>query len=211
MRWLASVLAFALVSAGLVLGCSPSHAPVPTAHPLFGAEAKSFLIAPATIEVRPTAGLTPYHPALALLAQRLQERSGHPATLVVDQAAPLHLPFWGRGDLEALERRYKSLVGPRVLFVAWVGGQSALSPSVAGETFSPHSVAIYGDTHAAESPEALVHELGHVLGLVRTPRMDPANPFHDVDRRCVMFFETTGALDFCVACKGDLAVTKAGG
>lgn len=206
--WLASLLAFLAVGSALTFGCAPSRSSaLPAPHPMFGAEAKSLLAAPVTIEVRPSAGRTPYHPALALLAQRLQERSGHAPTLVIDNASPMHLPMWNRGALDAYERTYKSTIGPRVIFVAWLGGMSSLGPAVAGETFSPHSFAIYADAHAAQG-EILVHELGHVLGLVRTPRMDRVNPFHDVDPRCVMFWRTTGATDFCGACKGDLEATK---
>lgn len=200
MRWLAAILT-------LLSACSPVEHARPVANPLFGVQARGFLTAPSVIEVRPSAGKTADTRAVNLMAQRLREAGGDP-TVRLDAAAPTSLALWDRGALDAFERTYRADLGPDVIFIAWLGGRSALGASVVAETFSPHSVAVFPDgRHRDESEEALVHELGHVLGLVRTPRMDSAHPFHDVSPKCVMFYRTAGVTDFCGPCKGDLAAT----
>lgn len=209
--WTPTPIAFAVVGALLALGCGTTQrSPAPLPHPLFGAEAKSFLVGPVTVEIRPSQGRVVDQHALTVLAQRINERCAGPVRFVTDNPAPLGLGSWDRSALDSFERLYRSTLGPRVLFVAWLGGRSALGPAVVGETFSPHSVAIFPDSREHEAAEALVHEFGHVLGLVRTPRMDRDHPFHDVDPRCVMFYRTVGVTDFCALCKRDLEITKGG-
>jgi hypothetical protein len=63
---------------------------------------------------------------------------------------------------------------------------------------------------------ALVHELGHEMGLVNgttkqlTQHEDPHSALHDVSQSCVMYFsldprgDASTPNDYCDACKADL-------
>lgn len=237
MRQLAPVLV-ALSAAALVAGCGPSSrgprtttaatAPTTTASAaaLVGPTAHRLL----RVEVDHVEGHAPDPAALELLWLRLAERTDHAdgVEVVVDDV----LPPTGRerhtvDDVRALAAACldgwpTDDVG--VIHVLYLDGEAdfAFDYSLAGAALGHTTIVLF---HAAIARAAggqaawaaeierstLVHEAGHVLGLVGDgapevlPHQDAAQPGHCDQPGCVMgWTPDEQAMDFCPRCKDDL-------
>lgn len=85
-----------------------------------------------------------------------------------------------------------------------------------GSTFNGTAFALFQDQigaygDAGAEKRAIVHEAGHLLGLVnlgtamQTDHDDPQSPNHDVDSACVMYRSINATSDqFCEDCRADL-------
>lgn len=200
--------ALALVSAlACSAACGPGHAS--RSAPAFGVEAKAFLKNPVTVEVLPTQGHGPSREALQVLTKRLEENGQGVAAIHSSPDAPDARRFWSVEGLESLELARAGSVAPPSLVVLYVQGFLASDWGAGGLHYGPHSVVIFTDAlRVDQEPGALVHELGHVLGLVSNrTHAAPYSAFHDVDPACVMYFKVTGSTAFCDTCKADLAAT----
>lgn len=168
------------------------------------------------IEVDYPASRPPSPAALALLEERLAERCDKPdgVLAVVDDAIPdAEFPdaptvddlddlvatwrdLWpdATTGVQAVHLLYaKGLLdlggGPEeVVGLSWRGGSMALFTDVADAGTSPFV------TPAEVEGSVIVHEAGHLLGLVNSgipmvvEHEDPSHPAHDEDEGCVMFW-----------------------
>jgi hypothetical protein len=166
------------------------------------------------VEVDHVQGQAPSATALALLEQRLEERCSKPGgvTIVVDDAIPSPgLATYSVAQNRALEQQHRDLTSSgttAVFYVLYLDGRSdqdGSSGSVLGWAHGPSSVAIFRETIQSTSSllvtpaevegAVLVHEAGHILGLVATGtpmvtnHQDPAHPGHDVDDGCIMHWQ----------------------
>lgn len=168
------------------------------------------------VEVDHPVGRAPSAAALQLLTQRLQERCNKPGgiSVVVDDAIPTaEFPATVTvQDLERLEADHRDTYsdlsrGIAVFYVLCVTGASNLdgqSTEVLGLSYRGGSLALFMDnanpgpgpfvTRAEIEGAVLVHESGHLLGLVDggvpmvTPHADPSHPDHDADADCIMYW-----------------------
>lgn len=114
---------------------------------------------------------------------------------------------YSRGDLEALESEHRqSRSGPETasIFVLSLDGEFAGGSGSLGVAWKASAFAVFGDQiETASGPlvspsriesAVLVHELGHLLGLVNIgftsprEREDPENPSHSESRDSVMYW-----------------------
>lgn len=214
MRWLPSLVAFVAVGSLLLaaLGCASSHE-TPYVQSV---EARDFLTLPVVVEVVSVEGRDLKPSALALLSQRITENGAGPPLVVASKAQDKRVS-WSDRDLFDFEHAHEQFRGRAArLFVAVLGGTYS-SANASGVQYSSHGIALFPDVWGVEADwgaRCLVHEFGHVIGLVNdAARADRLHPFHDPDPRCVMFYSLTlpglSGDDYCAACKRDLAATKA--
>lgn len=180
------------------------------------------------IEITPTTGHQPKTQALDLLMARANERCNKPQgiNLQVDDLVPLDpVPVghrqWQLADLNTFEQKHVKLASTpdrAVLNILYLDGTYGPNAAAIAISYTGHSIAIFTDMLGPNGPEgaALVHELGHQLGLVNgttkqlTPHEDTTHPLHDINQSCVMFFsldprgDTASPTDYCDLCKADL-------
>jgi hypothetical protein len=179
------------------------------------------------IEVTPTTGHVPNQQALGLLQLRAVERCNKPGgiSVVVDEVAPVDSTAahaWTLADLEAFERAHRTVQATKdtaVLYVAYLDGSYFANGTTVALAYNDHAVALFLDMLGPQGPEgaALVHELGHQLGLVDngvkmlSPHEDPEHTKHDASTSCVMYYaleiggNEKSPTDYCPPCKADLA------
>ncbi len=232
-----SILIIALALSLTVFGCSHDSSGDSllgtSSNSLLSGETYTFL----RVEIDYVDGRPPSPAALSILERRLNERCNKPGgiEIVVDDAIPPVASPTSVAAAAELERLYRDdyAEGTRaVLYVLYVNGDAEGAPYL-GWAYGPTSITMFGDTiddasgptaTAAEIEAAsLVHEVGHVLGLVN--RGAPMAEFHedlhhrghDTNRSCVMHYriETTNVSflgmndgappnDFDAACIADL-------
>lgn len=225
-----------VLSAGIVaMGCGPSSSSARGATPLGPGSAAAALVGPARharlrVEIDHVQGHRPSDDALALLRQRLEERTDHPGgvEVVVDDVLPpteraLHTIEHLR-MLDAVHRDGWPTDEVGVIHVLYLDG--AADPSVGdhlvGAAFGPTSIVIFLDAIGEAVGDAprrmaeverwtLVHEAGHVLGLVGlgapqvVPHVEAYRHGHCDQPGCVMGWTVDErATDFCPRCKDDL-------
>jgi hypothetical protein len=209
------LLALALLLAAAAAGCGSSSSASAAPPILAGSEAKGFLEASPfsamEIEVIPTTGRDPDPGALALFVQRATEHCRKPGgiALTLDgDVAPVNsgATRWTTDQLLAFQsanRKAKTSGDTIVLQVLYLDGSLASDSTALAVTVGPDLVAVFKDRVVATAPadesaaesSVLVHELGHVLGLVNqpdlmvTPHEDLQHPGHCNNRLCVMFWE----------------------
>lgn len=190
----------------LYAGCGPGA--VDTDRPT-GTQAKAMLSATPNaslvVEVDYVLGRRPSASALALLEKRLNERCNKPAgiTVVVDDALPIAQGSYDLRDLKELENSYRDY-DKASLYVLYLDGTTPSPEVVLGWAYADTSIVVFSDvvarnadawaTVAEVEAAVLVHELGHVLGLVNvgTPMIrwheDMRHPGHDTETDCVMYY-----------------------
>ncbi len=182
-----------------------------------GSDAKLFLTATPydrlVVEVDYVETHPPSQAALALLETRLAERLNKPGGIVlfVDDAIPPVVSPTTRKQISALEARHRDFRAEgdqAAIYVLYLNGEFTNDTEVwnaTGLAYGPSSFCIFKETvdqvasrlvAPVEVERAtLVHELGHLLGLVNfgTPMVenheDPAHRGHDVNVLCVMHHE----------------------
>lgn len=216
MRILGALIVATCVGGAAGLGCGGSGGAGAAARGP-GASARDFLddavYDSLVVEVDHVVGQAPSPAALSVLETRLQERCTKPGgvTIVVDDAIPSGGTTYSVADNQALERQHRdqaSSGSTAVFYVLYLDGasdQDGPSGSVLGWAHGPSSVGIFRQTIQGASsllatPEqiegaVLVHEAGHLLGLVNngTPMVanheDAAHRGHDVDDGCIMHWQ----------------------
>lgn len=178
-----------------------------------GAMAKSYLQAsPARsllVEVDWMSGRKPSASSLAHLESILRRELAKPDGVKVAFGGEISTArtSWTVDDMAAAERRFRAQrsSGSRVtMWVAFVGGSFSENDSALGAAFAASAAVVFRDrisdatSAVLLAPEiersVLVHEAGHLLGLVnigyRSPRNheDPAHPHHSVNPDSVMYW-----------------------
>lgn len=225
-----------VLSAGVVaMGCGPSSSSAGGAAPVGPGAAAAALVGPARhqrlrVEVDHVEGRRPSDEALALLRQRLEERTDHPGgvEVVVDDVLPptdraLHTLEQLR-MLDAVHRDGWPTDDVGVIHVLYLDGAAdrSVGDHLVGAAFGPTSIVIFldaireavgGAARRVTEVErwALVHEAGHVVGLVGlgapqvVPHTEGYRQGHCDQPGCVMGWSVDErATDFCPRCKDDL-------
>lgn len=198
------------------------------------------------IEIDWIEGWAPTQSAVTALVSALDGLCHKPGGIQVDlddEIAPPGRTAWSVADIAALEEVHRDGyrdTGSRtaVLYAVYVDAGSDLdegSSRVLGIAYRGSSVALFAETIEEVEPgiplfapiedTVLIHEAGHLLGLVNngtamtTDHQDTAHGAHDVDSDCIMHWtiETqnvvdvllAGKPDFDTVCRADL--TAAGG
>lgn len=130
--------------------------------------------------------------------------------------------FWNGNSLRALERKHRTIFDPdpddRFLnvYIAIVPGNHAApgKQNVIGLQYDDTSIAVFYRKAFNHSYRAalLLHELGHVIGLVDRdfrddkfgPPVNPQRPQHCNVEKCVMFWRVNPKGVFDCRCKKDL-------
>lgn len=196
----------ALLALVLACGCAPSS----DAGFVFGSESRAILSTPARVVVLSVDGRSPSGAAMSILGRRLAENGSGIGSVETVQAASGGRVSWNHASLAAIEHDNVRPT-PGTIVLCYVPGVFGSYPVAIGETYGSHGLAIFSDTRAAKllEPTALIHETGHVLGLVGDPsRVDRSHPSHDLDPSCVMFWQVGAHDDFCMACKRDLTAMR---
>jgi hypothetical protein len=194
------------------------------------------------VEIDWVAGHEPPSESLDALGSALAELVNKPGGVDIvldDELPPQGSPSWTVAETESLEvawrDRYRDLdAGVAVLYYLYVDGNSSAdtdSGRVLGYAYHGSSLIMFAETIAdTESglplqstvgEAVVVHELGHVLGLVNNgvpmvePHQDTAHGHHDDDDGCIMYWavETDAIVDLLLsgapelddACRADLA------
>jgi hypothetical protein len=190
------------------------------------------------VEVDYVAGYPPRQAALNLLRQRLIERCNkNQVTVLIDDAIPNTQSRYDLKDITNLETIYRdawSAGNTAILYVLYLNGSSTFdtpTTKTLAHTFQSSAIAVFKESIDASATatitateiesSVLIHETGHLLGLVNNgttmvlDHEERHSPFHCTQPGCVMHFElettdfltlVTGALpdDFCDLCKADL-------
>lgn len=166
------------------------------------------------VEIDYVSGLPPSTNALTVLQARLSERCNKPGGIevVVDDVLTAgQSTAWSVAQTQTLEAQARDSFASgdtAVVHVLYLDGgtdRDTSSGSVLGYAYTGTSIAIMKQTCDATanrlvSPDeveatVLVHELGHVLGLVnlgaplQSAHEDSAHPGHDAASACVMFWQ----------------------
>lgn len=166
-----------------------------------------------TVEVDYVQGQQPSASALQLLETRLEERCNKPGgvTIILDDRVPSGGTVYSVAANRALEAQHRSTFASgstAALYVLYLDGhsdQDSGGGTVLGWAHGPTSIGIFRESIAAAAnalvttaeveAAVLVHEGGHVLGLVNngtpmvTAHEDAARPAHDVDDGCIMHWQ----------------------
>lgn len=194
------------------------------------------------VEVNYVAGREPDDGALEALANNLEtlcDKPGGVQVIVDDEIPDQGAPAWSLDAAEALEvawrNRYRSAAeGTAILYYLYLDGHSVDDGDdafILGYAYHGSSLVLFKDRidEAAGTlgllgsveDTVVVHELGHVLGLVDngipmvTDHRDDAHGRHDTNDSCVMYWaaETdavtellgSGTPEFDDACRADMA------
>lgn len=228
--------ALVVLTAGAVaMGCGPSSRSAHGATPPGPGSAAAALVGPAAharlrVEIDFVEGRRPGDAALELLRQRLEERTDHPGgveVVVDDVLAPTGRAVHTLDQvrlLDALHRDGWPTDEVGVIHVLYLDGAAdrSLGHHLVGAAFGPASIVVFPDAiHEAVGGSmrragdverwTLLHEVGHVLGLVGlgapqvVPHADAPHPGHCDQPGCVMGWSADEReTDFCARCKDDL-------
>jgi hypothetical protein len=200
-----------------------------------------------TVELDHPAGLAPHPDAVARLDARIEDLTGQQVQVTVDEEAIASPAKATLTDVAALERRHRDSAhsggGAAGLYILYLGGEYAEDAGVLGAAYLGYSVVVFravigkagtprpngecagiiGPTPCEVERAVLVHEVGHLLGLVninhdsKQDHWDEKQGHHCADQRCVMFWqiEVGGPLagpppdEFDPRCKADIAQIRA--
>lgn len=170
------------------------------------------------VEIDSQTGEGPRTDAVNLLKQRIGERLNKPGGVVFEQRdiSIQAQASWTASELRALERDHRdhdTSVGTAVMYILYVGGgyeKDSPDGKVLGVAYSPSSIAIFKDNVDSTRPlgpipifssgdvekAVLVHEFGHLLGLVnlglpmQTPHEDTSDEHrgHSNNQGSVMYW-----------------------
>lgn len=180
------------------------------------------------VEIMPTPGHHPSPEALDTLMARASERCNKPGGIelqvdeeiaVAEQVGPSKR--WTYQELVTFEGTHAKLQPTQqkaVLRILYLDGLYGPNNAAIAISYTGHSIAIFTDMLGPRGPEgaALVHELGHQMGLVNgtsrqlAPHEDGVHALHDLNPSCVMFFsldprgDSVAPNDYCDKCKADL-------
>lgn len=197
------------------------------------------------VEVDYVAGRQPSAAALDALQLALETYLDKPdgVGIVVDDVIPDQgAPVWTYEDAEALEIQYRDHyrdfdTGEAVLYFLYLDGSSdsdTAAGRVLGYAYHGSSLVMFKDTiedtggppfiRQAVEPTVIVHEVGHVLGLVdngipmQTDHLDTAHGAHCANPDCIMYwavgtdkvsdFVHNGPPTFDAECEADLAAAR---
>lgn len=198
------------------------------------------------VEVGSTKSAVPRQAAIDQLTKVMKDLLDKPGGITVKVDAPVadvgHALTLD--EVRAIEdaSRTEFAQGDTAVFYYFVVSESSTDDSaqgkVLGYAYRPTSMVIFQKTIDAVSgglgqpsrdvveSTVVVHELGHVLGLVNTgtamqsPHEDTAHPKHDSNTKCIMYYANNSSElianligggvtpDFDAACRADLAAYK---
>jgi hypothetical protein len=182
------------------------------------------------VEIDYVTDRAPSPAAIARLRERLVQHTGKEVEVVVDDALPrTHRETrWTLAELRELEAAHRDFRGSAEVASMWIvyvegEGDASLGPWPVGYAFGPTSIAVFADQVRAAAPVSggnpeawvLVHESGHLLGLVGQGaaqqhfHMDVEHPGHCSEPSCVMASTADSRHDdFGPECAADLRAAR---
>lgn len=203
-RWSAVLLAAVVVGATSGAGCLDSFVPGRAAALDF-LRADSFTSL--VIEIDHADGAAPDGSATSLLKQRAEERLRKPDGITLQTAKiDSSKDRWSLSDIRAAEDQHRDTrpaAGRMSLYVIYLDGEFAEDGNVLGVHYGPTSVALFKDRIQSGSlaglssrdaeRSVLIHEFGHVIGLVDNgipmvkDHEDNEHPKHSSNSNSVMY------------------------
>jgi hypothetical protein len=156
------------------------------------------------VEIDYVPGREPSENAKRILAARLKEVTRKTVKFLKGNQIP-QAGTWSLDDIAtlSLQRNSKSLAPSLSLYVAYLDGNAAENRFALGRVVASTVIAIFPDVMKKYTPPnvdladvesaGLVHELGHLLGLINLiydsprPHGDPNNPQHSKNPNSVMY------------------------
>lgn len=206
--WVVAALVVASFS-----GCLST--PRSSSHGFLSADPYSKLV----VEIDSVEGKSPRSSAVALLQQRINERLSKPGGVTVFQDAIAgtgsSYSLDGLRALESQHRDHHAQGDTMALYILYVNGHSDQDTSngkVLGVHYGTQSLALFKDSIDGSGPlglsfgvedverSVLIHEFGHVLGLVNNglkmtaDHEDPEHPKHSTNKDSVMYWAVENTL-----------------
>jgi hypothetical protein len=176
-------------------------------------ESITFEIAPIGTSVMPSVG------ALETFRERLHEnricRDDQVRFIVHSVKTPTPIHLWNGNAVRAYERVNRTLLDMRpgdehlIVFVGYINGpwmEGADIRFLGGLQYSPSAFVIFKDGAGDREAGVLLHEFGHLIGMVKNEARDnhdDEHKHHCANKRCAMFWRTPrkGPVDFDYYCK----------
>lgn len=198
------------------VGCIGNPKPHPDPEPIF----RSYVLDELTIEVQSINGLAFDTMQLDIFKSRCQEYSICKSTnihFIVKPSITSTKKSWSYSDIEVFRKKYRTLFDKDskdrkvIVFLAHLQGNYSQPgmEGVAGVAVRNDFVVYFNRFSARAQAPILIHEFGHLLGLVdRTQREgDPSNPDredHCNTVSCVMFWIANNGARFDGLCQRDI-------
>jgi len=173
------------------------------------------------LEIHPTTQSIPNPVALNIFKAKMERfgvcRASNIRIITHDPGIVL-IPAWTSSMLQAWEHRHRTRFDDDpddrslTVFVSYVTGIHTRVGynNIVGLKYDDTSIAIFFRNYAPMKEACvLIHEVGHVIGLVdrECREGDPANPdrpSHCNNENCVMFWQIKGSPDFDSLCQRDI-------
>lgn len=175
-----------------------------------------------TFEIAPIgSGAMPTMSSLEIFRERLHENrlcSRDEVRFIIDEpSGPTMTLLWEHSSIQRYEWQNRRMVDRRpndkhlIVFVAYVLGPFLEGPDIkvlGGIQYSPTAFMIFKDGAAGREAGVLLHEFGHLIGLVKNKdrdNHDDAHRNHCANKRCAMFWTSpSDDADFDYYCKSDI-------
>lgn len=175
-----------------------------------------------TFEIAPIGtGAMPLAVDLETFRERLHEnrlcRRSEVRFIIDDPVGPTTLHMWEHNGVHYYEQAHRRMVDRRpddkhlIVFVAYVLGPFLEGGEVkvlGGIQYSPTAFMIFKDGAIGREAGVMLHEFGHIIGLVKNQTRDNHDDGHQnhcANKRCAMFWSApSNDADFDYYCKQDI-------
>ena len=98
---------------------------------------------------------------------------------------------WTAALLSDYEKKHRTIQGDAntiTIFIAYLPG--SIDETTIGQAYGNTSFAVFMDQTSSDNEEKIIllHEFGHLLGLVRGSHKDSAHGYHCQNRKCAMYW-----------------------
>lgn len=172
------------------------------------------------IEVQAVKGMKPTRPTFNILAELFDEyKICKKENVLVIHKYPVDYPEskWPGSLVRKYETLFRAVLDTNpvdrdfAIFVSYLPGKygEPKLQTVAGLQYNWSSIAVFGNYGGRSGANLLLHEFGHLIGMVdrrnrETPPVNPKRPNHCNDKNCVMYWRWNKKNAFCDICAADI-------